>query len=347
MATRPNTIGWRGEVVDRRDERLRNIHDAIEQHRRHDIARVLMHLRDQLLADQRRRHRIFVLHAALVDAHVLHLRGVGDTIPDEVVAALARAQVIAETGNRIGDDLLPLRPIQNEIREYLAQRLRREVGFVRRSAPDVVAGVDRLQFWGDLRAHAGADAVATHQDVGVFHAAAGELHAHAAFVLVDALEIPAEVIVRGIDGRPQQALQLVPRGHDLPKWPLLGDAAQTVERDALGDLDAEILGAGAGCFERVQQFGMCRDAGAAADQLDVRALVHVGVPADLAQERGAEQSRHRAADDDGAAFPGRSRHGGRMLVIGGTDDEFMSSHCCPPSRWEFVSSGISGRAAAG
>ena len=81
-----------------------------------------------------------------------------------------------------------------------------------------------------------------------------------------------------------------------------GDAALTVERDALGYLDAEILGAGAGRFERVQQFGMCRDAGAAADQFDVRAFVHIDVPADLAQERGAEQSRHRAADDDGAAF---------------------------------------------
>ena len=47
------------------------------------------------------------------------------------------------------------------------------------------------------------------------------------------------------------------------------------------------------------------DAGAAADQFDAGAFVDVGIPADLAQERGAEQSRHRAADDDGPAFLGR------------------------------------------
>ena len=53
-------------------------------------------------------------------------------------------------------------------------------------------------------------------------------------------------------------------------------------------------------FERVEQFGMRGDAGAAADQFDARALVDVAIPADLAQECGAEQPRHRAADDDGA-----------------------------------------------
>ena len=151
----------------------------------------------------------------------------------------------------------------------LAQRLRREVGFVRRAAPDVIAGVDRLQFGRDLRAHAGADAVAADQDVGVLDAAAGELHAHAALVLVDALEIPAEMIVRRIDRRAQQALQLVPRGHDLPQRPLFGDAALPVERDALGHLDAEVLRAGAARVERVEQFRMRGDAGAAADQFDV------------------------------------------------------------------------------
>jgi hypothetical protein len=54
-------------------------------------------------------------------------------------------------------------------------------------------------------------------------------------------------------------------------------------------------------LQRLHQLGMRRDAGAAADQLDRRALEDVDLPADLAQERGGEQPRHRAADRDRAA----------------------------------------------
>ena len=107
--------------------------------------------------------------------------------------------------------------------------------------------------------------------------------------MVDALEVPAEMIVCRIDGRTQQALQLVPRRHDLPQRPFFGHAAQAVERDALGNLDAEVLGAGAGRVERLEQFWMRGDAGAAPDQFHVRAFIDVGVPADLPQERRGEQ----------------------------------------------------------
>ena len=37
------------------------------------VARVGVHLRDQVLADERRRHRKFVLHAVLVDVHLAKL----------------------------------------------------------------------------------------------------------------------------------------------------------------------------------------------------------------------------------------------------------------------------------
>ena len=101
-----------------------------------------------------------------------------------------------------------------------------------------------------------------------FDAAAVEVHAHAAAVLLDALERPAEMIVRRIDGLAQQPLQPVPRGQDLPQRPLAGDAALAVDRDALGHLDAELAGAGAARLQRLQQFRMRGDAGAAADQFD-------------------------------------------------------------------------------
>ena len=133
-------------------------------------------------------------------------------------------------------------------------------------------------------------------------AAVGEPHVHAALVLVDALEIAAEMIAPVVDGGAQQALHPVPRGEDLPQVPLFGDAALAVDGDAPGHLDPEPLGAGAARLQRVEQFGMSGDAGAAADQLHARTFIDVRVPADLAQERGAEQPGHRAADDHGPAL---------------------------------------------
>src|SRR6185437_4232076 len=117
-----------------------------------------------------------------------------------------------------------------------------------------------------------------------------------------------------VDGGVQQPLQPVPGGEDLPQEPLVGDAAVAVDGDALGHLDAEIVGAGAARRERVKQFGMTGDAGAAPDQFDAGAFVDVGLPADLSQEGGREQPGHRAADDDGAAlaaFGGGGGHGAK------------------------------------
>ena len=153
-------------------------------------------------------------------------------------------------------------------------------------------------------------------------APAGKLHAHAALVLIDAFEIPAEVIARFVDRVAQQTLEPVPGGEDLPQRPLVGDAAIAVNRDALGNFDAKILGPGAACLKRVEQFRMSGNAGAAADQLDLGALVDVDVPADLPQERGGEQPRHRAANNDGASLcasigaarRGRTRHGAAILL---------------------------------
>src|SRR5262249_38730357 len=127
-----------------------------------------------------------------------------------------------------------------------------------------------------------------------------EMHADLAAVLLDALEGMAEVIVRGIDGRAQQPLQPVPRGQDLLQGALADDATLPVDGDAPRNLDAEVARAGTARLQRLQQFRMGGDAGAAPDQLHRRALEHVDVPADPAQEGRSEQARHRAADDDGA-----------------------------------------------
>jgi hypothetical protein len=146
----------------------------------------------------------------------------------------------------------------------------------------------------------------------MLHASAGELHANTALILVDTLEIPAEMVARFVDGRAQKALQAVPGGQYLPQRPLVCDATRAVDGDALGHLDAEHIGAGAARFQRLQQFGMPGDAGAATDQLDIRALVDIHVPSDLAQECRGKKPRHRAANNDSpsvAAARGSPRHG--------------------------------------
>ena len=127
------------------------------------------------------------------------------------------------------------------------------------------------------------------------------MDARAAAVLLHPRERVAEMIMRGIDRRPQQALQPVPRGEDLRQGALADDAAGAVDGDARGHFDAEVGGAGAAFFQRLEQLGMGGDPGAAADQFHRRTLEHVHVPADPAQKRRREQARHRAPDDHGVA----------------------------------------------
>ena len=251
-----------------------------------------------------------MLHAVRIDVHLAQSRGIGCAIPDEVAAAMAGAQVVVEAGDRVGDDLLSRRQIEDEVGEDVLQCPRRQIGLARRAAPDVVTGIDRLQFRCQLGADGGAHAVTADHDIGVLDAAAAEVNANAAAVLLHSLERPAEMIMRGIDGRAQQPLQTIPRGQDLAQWPLRGDAALPVDGEPFLYFDAEVVCSGAAALQRLQQFRVGRNAGAAADELDRRALVDVDVPADPPQERRAEQPRHRTADDDRPAFfVLSSRHG--------------------------------------
>src|SRR5262249_26242251 len=146
----------------------------------------------------------------------------------------------------------------------------------------------------------GADAVAADQQVGALAMPLGEMHADFTAVLLDVLERVAEMITRRLDGCAQQALEPVPRGEDLPQVALADHTTRAVDGDPLVHRDPEVAGAGAAPFEPLQELGVPGDAGAAPAQLDCGTFEHAHVPADLAQERGGEQARHRSADDDGA-----------------------------------------------
>src|SRR5262249_9898924 len=55
------------------------------------------------------------------------------------------------------------------------------------------------------------------------------------------------------------------------------------------------------------------DAGAAAHKFDRRALIDVGLPPVLPQERRGKQTGHRAADDDGATLAPRGKRNRHLL----------------------------------
>src|SRR5262249_24880422 len=144
------------------------------------------HSRNEVLADERRRHRILVLMPILIHAHLAQLLRIADPIPDEVVAAVAEPQGVVAYGGGRGADLLPRRQGGSKIREDAFARRRAWIGFVRRAAPDVVAGIDRLDRGCDLGAHARADAVAADEDIGALAMPAGEMHDDAGAVLLHA-----------------------------------------------------------------------------------------------------------------------------------------------------------------
>ena len=114
-------------------------------------------------------------------------------------------------------------------------------------------------------AHARADAVAADEEIGALALSAGEVHEHARAILLDALEGVAEVIACLRDRRPHEPLQPVPRGEDLRQMLFRDHPAIAVKRDAFVHLDAKITGPGAALLQRLQQFGVGGDAGAAAD----------------------------------------------------------------------------------
>ena len=76
------------------------------------------------------------------------------------------------------------------------------------------------------------------------------------------------------------------------------DLARAVERDALGNIDAEsLVDVDADPRETLEELGMRDDAGAAADQIIARVLEHVDIPAVSQQQIRREEPAERSADN--------------------------------------------------
>src|SRR5262249_44218180 len=146
---------------------------------------------DQVLANERRGHRVLMLAPVLVHAHLAQHPRVGGPVPADVVAAIPRAQAVVQPAPGIAAEVGPAADEDDVAVEDALARLGLQVPFLRRAAPDEIPGVDGLDFRRQLRAHGGAYAVAADQEVGALAAAAGEMRDHARAVLVDTLEAVA------------------------------------------------------------------------------------------------------------------------------------------------------------
>src|SRR6185437_15385716 len=104
----------------------------------------------------------------------------------------------------------------------------------------------------------------------------------------------------------QQPVHALPRREHLGALVLMRQPPLRVENLAGGDVHTEIVGREANIAQPSDEFLLRHDSRAATGQFAVHPLVDVDVPPGPAQQQGAEQPTHRAANDDGA-HPRRSR----------------------------------------
>src|SRR5215510_1671684 len=74
------------------------------------------------------------------------------------------------------------------IRKHRPAGFRREIGFIRRATPDVIARIDRLHLRREIGADTGPESITSDQQIGALTAAIGEIDVNAAAVLLDTLE---------------------------------------------------------------------------------------------------------------------------------------------------------------
>src|SRR5260370_40272551 len=88
-------------------------------------------------------------------AHLFQLGGVCGAIPAEIVASVAGTQFVVRARNWVAESLKLIAQEEGVIRKHGPAGVRREIGFVRRTAPDVIAGIDRLHLRREVSADAG------------------------------------------------------------------------------------------------------------------------------------------------------------------------------------------------
>ena len=225
----------------------------------------------------------------------------GGAIPDEIVAAMAWAKIVVRTCNGIAKELLAGRKAEGESVEKFGARFGREGGFVDESAPGDVAGILRLHFGKNVRAHGRAEAVGADEKVGFDMRVVTEMDRDGIGVRFDALQFPAEMVAIGGKFFAQHAENAIPRSDDLRTGERGEEMAGGIESFAPGDGHAKVFGGieAAGLNDGAK-LGMRDDARATPGKFNAGALANIDGPAELAQKERGEKSGHGAADNDGS-----------------------------------------------
>ena len=146
-----------------------------------------------------------------VSSRCSSVRLVRRAIPDHVVAAVARAQVVVGTRHRIAEELLAGRQAERHVLEQLAVDRRRNGLLRQQRTPGDIAGIERIEIGQKLLAHGRADAVGADQEIGLGAAAVAEMRHHRVGGLLEALQTHAAVIMRRAETRRAACGRAAPR----------------------------------------------------------------------------------------------------------------------------------------
>src|SRR5215467_10809003 len=136
--------------------------------------------------------------AALVGEEPLQLgRLVSRPVPDDVVAAMAVAQVVVGTGHRIAEELLAGRQAERHHAKQLAMNRRRKRSLREQRPPSDVAGIERRELGRALLADGRADSVGADEQIGARSLAVAEAGDDAARVLVESVDALATMVAVG------------------------------------------------------------------------------------------------------------------------------------------------------
>ncbi len=160
MATRPNAMRGRLDVVDRLQDRLSGEADEIAELRRQHGSRRLVHLGNDGAGNQRRRDRDRMGDASLVGEQPLELHvRLGRAVPHEIVAPVPGPQVIVRPCHRIAEHLLARRQAERHVHEQFGVHRRRNRILRDEGSPGRIARIERRDLGEEMRAHGGAQSV--------------------------------------------------------------------------------------------------------------------------------------------------------------------------------------------
>ena len=154
--------------------------------------------------------------AAFIGEQVLQLDLlVGGPVPDDVVAAVAGAQIVVGAGDRIAQALLSRREAERHVVEQLAMNRRWKRRLRNQRAPGHIAGIKRDKVGQTLLANGGAKAVRADQQFALGGAAVGEVGGYRPLGLRETPDAAATVIALRRKRIPQRPIDPLPRSQHL------------------------------------------------------------------------------------------------------------------------------------